>query len=332
VPSWATVLRTTLRLWAQRHLSRSPGQPSDTRPWRRRLAMALVVLGTAAAVAVALIVTQVLPKSGSGPNTGNRASRGASGALGAVAASRQQAARWIVSQVSKAAIVSCDPMMCRVLAAHGFPPGNLMPLTPGSGSPWGSEIVVATAAVRSQFGRELTTEFAPGIVAAFGSGAAGIQVRAIAVLGGADFVRQLRADVLARQQAGAQLLRNPHLRATAAARKEMAAGQVDSRILITLATLADRERVVKMLGFGDAGPGASPGMPLRSATLAIPGTGAASRHYLQDVLAFLREQVPPTRALRINVQKGVQNGIAGTDVTFEFSAPIVFKVLPTAPS
>ena len=285
------------------------------------------MLGTAAAIAVALIVTQAPPKSGA--NTGNGA---ASSSLSAAAASRQAAARWIVSQVSKAAIVSCDPMMCRVLAADGFPAGNLMQLGPGSASPWGSEIVVATAAVRSQFGGALTTEFAPGVVAAFGSGAARIQVRAIAVLGGAAFVRDLRADVLARQQAGRLLLRNPHLQVTAAARRAIAAGQVDSRILITLATLAGRERVVDVLGFGDAGPGAGAGMPLRSAELAVPGTGAAGRYYLNDMLAFLREQVPPNRALRINVQKGGQNGIARTVVRFEFSAPIVFKVLPTAPS
>jgi hypothetical protein len=327
VPSWATVLRTTLRLWAQRHLSRGSGQRAKGRAGRLRLTAALVVvLATAAVVAATLLIAQA-PKSVSGRNAGSGA---ATSALTAVAASRQAAARWIVSQVSKAAIVSCDPMMCSVLAAHGFPAGNLMSLGPGSGSPWGSEVVVATAAVRNQFGRELTTEFAPGVVAAFGSGAARVQVRAIAALGGAAFVRQLRADVLARQQAGGLLLHNPHLRVTAAARREMAAGQVDSRILTTLATLASRERVVNVVAFGDAGPGASPGMPLRSAELAVPGTGAASRHYLQDVLAFLRQQQPPSRALSINIQKDVQNGIAGTVVKFEFSAPIVFKVLPAA--
>jgi hypothetical protein len=331
VPSWPTVLRTTVRLWAQRHLAGAAGRGEQGRS-RRRLSVALAALATAIVVAAALIVTSALAGPGSGPATGNGARGAAATALGAAAASRQQAARWIVSQVSKAAIVSCDPLMCTVLAADGFPPGNLMELGPGSGSPWGSEIVVATAAVRSQFGRSLATEFAPGVVAAFGSGAAAIQIRAVAALGAAAFVRDLRADVRARRQAGRGLLGNPHLRVSAAGRHEMTAGQVDSRILTTLATLATRERVVDVLGFGDAGPRAGPGMPLRSAELAMPATGPHGRRYLHDVLAFLRQQLPPYRALRINIQKGVEKGTVGTVVTFQFSAPLIFKVLPGAAS
>ena len=81
-------------------------------------------------------------------------------------------------------------------------------LGPGQGDPLGSDILVATAAVRSQFGSRLASVYAPVVVAAFGTGAARIDVRVEAPDGAAAYRAGLAADVAARKAAGAQILRN----------------------------------------------------------------------------------------------------------------------------
>jgi hypothetical protein len=61
------------------------------------------------------------------------------------------------------------------------------------------------------------------------------QIAGLAEVLGSD---ALAADQAARRQAGAQLLRNPDISASAAAREPLADGSVDSRLLVTLAVLA----------------------------------------------------------------------------------------------
>jgi hypothetical protein len=172
-------------------------------------------------------------------------------------------------------------------------------LGPSSEDPLGSDVVVATAAVRNQFGSRLTGVYAPLVAAAFGPGKAAIQIRVVAPYGALAYRTALRADVLARKAAGTQLLRNKEISVTAAARKQLAAGQVDSRLLTTLAALA-AQRPLAIVGFADSGPGASAGIPLRAAEIAAPGTvpgtaraGPGNASFLRSALAFLRVQRPP---------------------------------------
>lgn len=149
---------------------------------------------------------------------------------------RDRAAAWVAGQVSRGAIMACDPAMCAALAHHGA--------------------------------------------------------------------------------AGQQLLQDPHLRVTPSARAALAVGRVDARLLITLAALAASEPArepLRVTGFGAADPGASPGLPLRTARLAAPG-GAAHR-----MLAFLRAQRSP-------YQPGYA-GAAGPAVTVEFAAPAPLGLL-----
>ena len=49
-------------------------------------------------------------------------------AIGAAAATRNLAASWIAHEVSRDAIVSCDPLMCQALGARGIPAGDLLVL------------------------------------------------------------------------------------------------------------------------------------------------------------------------------------------------------------
>ena len=226
-----------------------------------------------------------------GPSAGQPGA--AARAVAAAAAVRQRAAAWVAGQASPDAIVACDPAMCAALEARGVPAGRLLALTPARSDPLGSDLVVATAAVRGQFGARLAGVYAPVTLASFGSGTARIDVRAVAPDGAAAYWAALAADVRARASAGAQLLRNRSIHVSAAARTALADGEVDPRLLVTLATLAHL-RPLDITGFGGPSPGASAGVPLRSAEI----TGAAppgSRHpvSLRSLMVIMQAQRAP---------------------------------------
>src|SRR5207237_1289480 len=95
---------------------------------------------------------------------------------------------------------------------------------------------------------------AAAVLASFGTGAARIDVRIVAPDGTAAYRRALAADIRARRAAGVQLLRDPRIMVTPSARAALAAGQVDARMMISLAALAAIEPV-QVDGFGGRGPG-----------------------------------------------------------------------------
>jgi hypothetical protein len=303
-PSWGSVVATTVRLWAERR-----------RVWWR----------VAAALVVALIVfaagglTVALVRNAGSKNVpANRGAASGSPGLGpvqAAATARQQAATWVAAQVSHSAVVSCDPAMCAALQAKGFPAGDLMTLGPAASDPLGSAVIVATAAIRSEFGSRLTSVYAPTVIASFGSGSAQIDVRAYAAGGAAAYLAALRADELARRSDGRQLLHNSRVSATPAARQQLATGQVDSRLLIIIATLSG-QGPVSIVAFGDSGHGASPGVPLRLAELATPPR--AKSGYLQSVVALLQAQHEPYLANSVTLAR-LANG--QEVVRIEFAAP-----------
>lgn len=180
---------------------------------------------------------------------------------------RDEAARWVAQQVGREATVSCDRVMCAALAAHGFPGGRLMTLGPASDPPSGSDVVVETPAVRALFGSSLDAAWAPAVLASFGSAADRVAIRVIAPHGVAVYQVLLKAGLAARQRAGAGLLHDPRVTASAAAAGQLAGGLVDSRLLRALAALARRQPIA-IVGFGNIAPGASAGIPLRYADLA----------------------------------------------------------------
>jgi hypothetical protein len=276
------VLVTTARLWLRRRASRA-GRP---RPARARW-WVLIVAGLVAAAVLAAVVL-----SGQNSPTAGRPGAAAK-AVAAAAVLRQRAAAWVASQGSPNAIVACDPAMCAALEAHGVPAGRLLALTPARSDPLGSDLVVATAAVRGQFGARLAGVYAPVTLASFGSGAARIDVRVVAPDGAAAYWAALAADVRARAAAGAQLLRNRSIHVSAAARTALANGEVDPRLLVALAALAGLHPL-DITGFGRPSPGASAGVPLRSADIAgaaPPGRGTPVS--LPSLMAILRAQRPP---------------------------------------
>jgi tetratricopeptide (TPR) repeat protein len=202
----------------------------------------------------------------------------------AATAVRQEAAAWVADQISPSATVSCDPAMCAELQTRGFPAGDLVMLGPGASSPLSSDVVVATAAVRAEFGRSLADAYAPMVLASFGSGTARVEIRAVAPHGPVVFRDALAADLAARRRVSTQLLRNPHVIVAGLAREQLSAGLVDSRLLVTLAALAELQPV-RILGFGASAPSASAGTPLREMEIAGPASAPG--------LVFMRAQQPP---------------------------------------
>jgi hypothetical protein len=207
------------------------------------------------------------------------------------AAVRGLAASWITAQVGRDEILACDAVMCADLAQHGFPAGNLNVLQPTAPDPYGSQVLIATGDVRNQFGSKLAF-FAPTVIASFGSGAARIDVRVIAVDGAAAYEAALASDLRARINSGQQLLRNSNITVTAAARAQLASGEVDARLLTTIAFLAGEEPV-SIVAFGSFAPGAAPGVPARWAYLAESTARTGGPGYLRSLEAFIADLRPP---------------------------------------
>ena len=148
------------------------------------------------------------------------------------------------------------------------------------------------------------------VIASFGTGPDLVQVRVTAAGSAAAYLAAIRADARARKSAGDELTGNKNISMPAAARAALAAGRVDSRLLITLGALAHRFPV-RIVSVSDAGPGAAAGVPLRQLTVAAP-TAA----YLGRLLAFLRVQRPPLLPRVL-----LRHHDRTTEVRIRFSAP-----------
>ncbi len=302
-------------------LARVAGPPAvrraAARPRRRVMVLALAALSLVLAVEAGRELSAPHLASAEGPARSASSEPVPVPVTGATMA-RDQAAAWVARQVGGGAILACDPAMCAALARHGVAAGNLLVLGPGAGDPLGSGLVLETAAVRGIFGGRLASVYAPEVLAGFGAGAGRIDVRVVAPDGAAAYRTALAADLRARQAAGAQLLRDLRITVTPSARAALAAGQVDARLLMTLAALAASEPV-RVTGFGDRDPGASARLPLRTAVITAPAATA------RRMLAFARAQRSPYLAAHLDLRPGP----GGESVlTVGFAAPAPLGLLP----
>jgi hypothetical protein len=288
-------------------------------PGRRRITAALVAVAVVALAAglvgVFLGHATTSPRTAAAPAgqpSGAQPSSD-SAALGASAATRDATARWIAGQVALSAVVACDPAMCAVLQADGIAATRLVVLGTAAADPLGSDLVVATAAVRSQFGARLESVYAPALVASFGSGTGRIDVRALAPDGAAAYQSSAATDLRNRVSAGRQLLGNPRLTIGAGARAALRDGDVDPRLLMLLAALAVQQPV-QVSSFGDPAPGAGSAVPLRSAVIAPRAAGAKAGSLRQSMLSFIDAQRQPYLPLHASPE--------GTSaLTVEYAAP-----------
>jgi hypothetical protein len=336
-PSWTRVLLTTISLWGTRRLrrigfgQRSPANrtrrkwlarrtAAERQPAARRWKLAALVLAVAVVALAALQLSGAFtgttaPVSRAGPDTGP-AGNSDSASLSAVAAARGSAARWIAQQVSTDAIVACDPVMCSALQTQGVIAGRLLALRSAAADPLGADVIVASPSIRSQFGSQLASEYAPALIASFGSAGTRIDVRATAPDGAAAYESALRADLAARESAGAQLLRNRHVQVTAQDAARLRSGQVDSRLLVTLAVLAS-QHAFRVTSFGDAAPGAQ--VAFREAAITSTGGSArAARGSLSAALGLVRAQRPPYLPAHSTI---VGLGTSQAALHIEFAAP-----------
>jgi hypothetical protein len=156
-------------------------------------------------------------------------------------------------------------------------------LSPTAPDPLGSEVVIATPAIQSQFGVRLATVYAPQVLASFGSGPEQVVVRSIALDGAAAFNAQLAKYRQDRINWGSQLLRNSNIHANATTRTQLLNGQVDPRLLVTLGYLASKISL-KLVAFDDKSPGEGYAVPLRGAEISATSGG------LSTILQILGDQ------------------------------------------
>jgi Protein kinase domain len=191
--------------------------------------------------------------------------------LTAETAARTKAIAWIMTQVDRAAIVSCDPQVCQDLASAGFP--SVLTLTPMANDPLGSELVVDTATIRALFGGRLISVYAPVTIASFGSGNAKISIQLVFDGGTAKYRKVERAALSYRKEAGAQLLENSQIKASATARAQLLDGDIDPLLPLLLAEMA-AIHPVDIVSFVSQSPGGGPGSLVRSVDLATDDSAA----------------------------------------------------------
>jgi hypothetical protein len=238
--------------------------------WRRR---APVLLAAGLLVAAAGVLAVNLPRHGPPPDRLASSHAQVNQDLAAETVVREQAVAWILQQVSRAAVVSCDPHVCADLVSAGFPAGNVWTLEPMSNDPLGSALVVATEPIRAQYGNRLASVYAPATIASFGSGTARIDIRLVYPGGAAKYDAVRQAALRSRKTAGAQLLANSHIQASATARAQLLSGEVDPRLPPLLALMAGNHPV-RIVDFVSQSPGGGPASLLRSVDLATADSAA----------------------------------------------------------
>jgi hypothetical protein len=245
-----------------------------------------------------------------------------SGLIASESAVRGEAVSWITGQVGRDIAVACDAAMCSDLAQHGFPASNLNVLGPTAPDPYGSQVLIATADLRSQFGSKLGSFYAPTVIASFGTGPARIDVRVVAADGAVAYARQLARDLQTRKTSGAQLVGNKNIILTRAARAQLLSGDVDIRLITTLAFLAGQEPV-GIVAFGSFAPGAAPGVPMRWAYLAEndPAAHRIGPAYVQSLIAFAEGLRPPYVPLSLGTAR-LPGGQAVLKIAFPAPSPL----------
>ena len=299
-PSWGRVLVNTVKLAVLRAagLRRRRASGSRTRHARRRWRFATLALALAGAAVTVLWLTGGLTGA---PSRAARVPAAGTGRLSLAAGAQGQAAAWIAGQVSGSAIVACYPGMCAALQEQGVAAGRLMPLRSAAASPLGAGVLATSPPASGQ----LAGRYAPALIASFGSGRNRVEVRAVEPGGESAYRAALRADLAARRAAGSQLLRNSRIRFTRPGAAQLRAGEVDTRLLATLAALASQYSF-RVTGFGDASPGA----PVLFREVSITGVGRG----LAAALAMIRAQNPPYLPAHAAA-------VGQTGLSIEFAAP-----------
>ncbi len=264
------------------------------RGWWRWRAVALLTLLLLVTVAGGLAFTLSRRGASSEGPAGGHA--GTSQKLAAAAVARRQAITWILHQVSRSALVSCDFQVCAGLAFRDFPSANIVPLGTVSNDPLRSDLVVATADLRAQFGGRLASVYAPAIIASFGSGNARIDIRLVFPGGAKGYRAVQHAALRARKAADAQLLTNSNITLSARARAQLLSGEIDPRLPPLIVPMA-AGHPLRIVDFFNQSPGGGPASLLRWADLAtaVPASHLTRAAYVRWMRTFIDAQRAPYR-------------------------------------
>jgi hypothetical protein len=260
-PSWTKVIGTTLRLWVRRHVLHVPdaGKIGRARAAGVAAAAAVIVVAVVAAIAAATVALTSSPASHHArhhapikPALTAAQKQAQAAAARAAAANSAAAATWIAAQVSEQIVIGCDPATCAAILSAGYANGGEIVLQPGVGLPSAGALVVATPAVRAQYGAQLAAT-APEVIAVFGTGPQSVQVRVVVPGGQAAYSAAASSAITASRNAGLKLISDSRVRVHPAARPDLTAGLVDSRLLTVLQELGARYQV-DIYSFADGGP------------------------------------------------------------------------------
>jgi hypothetical protein len=258
--------------------------------WRGRAAAvlaAILLIAGAGGLALFLLLRGASSDRSAGSHAGTGQELAAEGA-------RTRAVTWILQQVSRVAVVSCDYQVCAELASRGFPSANLLTLGPESPDPLPSDLVVATAGIRALYGARLASVYAPVIIASFGSGNAGIDIRWVFPGGAVKYRAVQQAALRARKATDARLLTNSQVTLSAVAVAQLLSGDIDPRLPFLIAAMA-HYHPVRIVDFVDQSPGGGPASLLRSVDLATADRAAHLTYaaYLGWMRAFIDAQRAP---------------------------------------
>ena len=252
-PSLARVVWTTLRLWWRRRVLRVPDEARlGTLRWTA--IAAVVALVAASCVALVAGTGHAVPPAAHVPVK-------PSAAQVETVANERAASQWVAAQVAPGTTVACDAVMCGYLISAGVSDDVVI----GKGSAGiSAALVVSTPVLRHQAGSRLAAN-SPEVVAAFGAGPTRVDVLA-ATTSTATFLAAAQHAVTASARLGRMLARNGRLYIGVTQRQELAAGQVDQRLLVMLQQMLATHSV-HVASFGDADPGANWPAQLRSVTI-----------------------------------------------------------------
>ena len=161
-----------------------------------------------------------------------------------------------------------------------------------SNDPLGSDLVVATATVRNQFGSRLAV-YAPAIIASFGTGNARIDIRWVYPGGATAYRAALPAALRVRKTADAQLLSNSKIGLSATAKEQLVSGQIDPWLPLLLVTMA-HSHPLRVVDFASQSPGGGPANLLRWVDVAT--TVKAAHLTRAAYLGWMRSFIDTQRA------------------------------------
>ena len=326
-PSWLKVIGTTLRLWLRRQVLHVPDSERLGARHKRRIAVAVIAVLVIAGGAAAVALTVHSQAGGSSPRRvsarpkltpAQAAARAAAAATATV--NDQAAARWIAAQVGHGLVIGCDPAACAAIIAAGYPTGGQVVLQPGVSLPGPGSLVVATAAVRAQYGAQLGSTV-PAVIASFGSGAQTVQVGVVVPGGPQAYQQDASRAQAARRNAGRKLLADRRVQARGVVRTDFGAGRVDPRLITVLRRLATHY-TVDVVHLGDTGPQTGGTAPFRMAEVTVLSSraGRPASNDLAGMEKLLNSQPPGYRAELI--PKRLAGGVRVLEIKFLAPSPI----------